>query len=113
MTSLQSVDASELQSILAGSRTKGAGTDVLREFIESNEPIAEVDLTTGALAGKEPGQAYTTLTNAKKRTVTDSSGATVLAMPEAKNVKVIKRNLGSKDTPEFHIYLVDQTKVEL
>ncbi len=103
----------DIAELLAGSRNKGGGTDVIRAFLESGEAGIEVDLKTGPLAGKEPGSAYTTLTNAKKRTTQAADGSTVLAMPEAKNVRVIKRNLGTKDAPDFHVFLVDTSKIDL
>lgn len=103
----------EINELLAGSRTKGAGTEVIGTFLDSGNAAEEVDLSSGPLAGKEAGQAYTTLTNARKRTAQAPDGSTVLANPEFKNVRVIKRNLGTKDTPDFHIYLVDTSKVEV
>src|SRR4051812_8903266 len=90
-----------IAGLLSGSRTRGAGTEVIKDFLDSEAAGIEVDLNSGALAGKSPGQAYTTLLNAKKRTKTDEGGATVLAMPEAAKVRVIKRNLGSKDNEDW------------
>lgn len=103
----------QIAEILSGSRTRGAGTEVIKGFLDSGEAGIEVDLTTGPLAGKEPGAAYTTLLNAKKRTKTDDSGATVLAMPEAANVQVRKRNLGDKNNEDWHIFLINTELVDL
>ena len=110
---MATLSAEQIADILSGSRTRGAGTEVLKEFIDSGEPGMEVDLTSGAFAGKQAGQAYTSLNNAKKRTRTDDSGATVLAMPEAAKVKVIKRDLGSKDNPDFHVFLINTDLVNV
>jgi hypothetical protein len=101
-----------IQELLAGSRTRGAGTEVIKDFLNSEEPGIEVDLSSGPLAGKNPGQAYTTLVNAKKRTKTNEDGSTVLAMPEAAKVRVIKRNAGDKDNADWHVYLVNTDLVD-
>jgi len=102
-----------IQELLAGSRTRGAGTEVLESFLNSGEPGIEVDLTNGPLAGKEPGKAYTTLTNARKRTRTAEGGATVLANPELGVIRVIKRNSGTADAPEWHVFLVNTDLVKI
>jgi hypothetical protein len=102
-----------IQELLAGSRTRGAGTEVIKDFIDSGEAGIEVDLNSGPLAGKNPGQAYTTLVNAKKRTKTNEDGSTVLAMPEAAKVRVIKRNAGTKDAPEFQVFLINTELVDV
>jgi hypothetical protein len=102
-----------IQELLAGSRTRGAGTEVIKDFINSGDAGIEVDLNSGPLAGKNPGQAYITLTNAKKRTKTNEDGSTVLAMPEAAKVRVIKRNNGDKDNPEWHVFLVNTDLVDI
>lgn len=102
-----------IAGLLSGSRTRGAGTEVIKEFIDSEAAGIEVDLNSGALAGKSPGQAYTTLLNAKKRTKTDEGGATVLAMPEAAKVRVIKRNLGTKDNEDWHVFLINTDLVDV
>lgn len=110
---MSALSASDIQELLAGSRSKGAGTEVMKEFLDTGEAGTLVDLTSGPLAGKEPGQAYTTLTNARKRTAQAADGSTVLANPEFKNIRVIKRNHGTKDAPDFRVYLVDTTKVDV
>lgn len=110
---MSTLTSEQIASLLSGSRTRGAGTEVIKEFIESGEPGIEVDLNSGPLAGKSVGQAYTTLINAKKRTRTDESGATVLAMPEAAKVRVIKRNLGDKDNEDFRVFLINTDLVDV
>lgn len=102
-----------IQELLAGSRARGAGTEVLESFLNSGEAGIEVDLASGPLAGKEPGKAYTTLVNARKRTRTDESGSTVLANPELGKVRVIKRNNGTADSPDWHVFLVNTDMVNI
>lgn len=102
-----------IQELLAGSRTRGAGTEVIKDFLESDEAGIEVDLNSGPLAGKSPGQAYTTLLNAKKRTRTNESGSTELAMPEAAKVRVIKRNQGTKENEDWHVFLINTDKIDV
>lgn len=108
-----SLSQDQIAQLLAGARTRGAGTEVIQNFLQSGEAGEEVDLASGPLAGKNPGQAYTTLLNAKKRTKTDESGATVLAMPEAAKVKVVKRNLGDKKNEEWHVFLINTELVDI
>lgn len=108
-----SLSQDQIAELLAGSRTRGAGTEVLQAFIGSQSPGEEVDLTTGPLAGKSPGQAYITLQNAKKRTKTSEDGSTVLAMPEAAKVRVLKRNLGDSKNEDWHIFLINTELVDI
>src|SRR4051812_29389416 len=83
-----------ISELLAGARTKGAGDDVLEGFIDSGEAGIQVDLESGAFAGKTAAQAATSLNNAKKRTKTNDKGETVLVHPNAAQVQVIKRKFG-------------------
>jgi hypothetical protein len=104
----------EIAGLLAGSRQKGAGTEVLQDFAASDEAGIEVDLSTGPLAGKEPGQAYTTLNNARKRTVTQPDGSTTLANPEFNKIRVIKRNVADKGQPDdYRVFLINTDKVNV
>jgi len=110
---MSALTADMIQELLAGSRTRGAGTEVIKEFLDSDEAGIEVDLNSGPLAGKSPGQAYTTLLNAKKRTRTNESGSTELAMPEAAKVRVIKRNQGTKENEDWHVFLINTDKIDV
>lgn len=103
----------EIGELLAGARTKGSGTEVIQNFLDSNEPGVEVDLSSGALAGKDPGKAYTTLNNARKRTITAADGSPVAANPEFGKVKVLKRNKGTKENPDWHVFLINTDLVEV
>lgn len=103
----------QIQKFLAGGRTKGAGEEVIKAFLAGGEAGEEVDLTNGPLAGKSPESAFATLNNAKKRTRQTEDGQTVLAMPDASSVRVIKRNLGNKDAPDVHVFLIDTAKVSV
>lgn len=103
----------QIAELLAGGRTRGAGTAVIEEFLASGEAGEEVDLTTGHLAGKSPGQAYNALNNARKRTKTDDSGNTVLANPSMGKVRVMKKNVGDKENEEWHVFLINTDLVEM
>lgn len=103
----------EIGELLSSSRSKGSGTEVLQDFLNSEEPGIEVDLSTGALAGKDPGKAYTTLNNARKRTVTAADGSPVAANPEFGKIKVLKRNRGTKENPDWHVFLVNTDLVSV
>lgn len=103
----------DIAGILADSRTKGAGTEVLQDFLESGEAGIEVDLSSGPLAGKEVGKAHTTLNNARKRTVTSADGSPVAANPEFGKVKVVKRNAGTKESPDYHLFLINTDLVNV
>lgn len=100
----------EIAGLLAGSRQKGAGTEVLQAFAQSGNAGEEVDLSSGPLAGKEPGQAFSTLNNARKRTVTAPDGSTVLANPEFNSIRVLKRK---DDNDNYHVFLVNTEKVDI
>lgn len=102
----------QITEILAGTRTRGAGTEYLADFIERGEAGEEVDLSAGPLAGKEPGAAFTTLQNAKKRTKTAPDGSVVPANPEFGKVQIRKRNHGSKDAPDWHVYVINTGLIE-
>jgi hypothetical protein len=103
----------DIRGLLSDSRTKGSGTEVLQSFLESEEPGIEVDLSNGPLAGKDPGKAHTTLMNARKRTVTAPDGSPVAANPEFGKIKIIKRNVGTKESPEYHVFLINTDLVEV
>lgn len=96
-----------IAELLAGARTKGAGEDVLTDFLASDEVGVEVSLETGPFAGKSAVQAYTGLNNAKKKTKKNDAGETVLAFPEAGSVQVIKRKIGDDE----RVFLIDKNKV--
>lgn len=96
-----------INELLAGARTKGAGEQVLQDFHESGDSGWEIDLTSGAFAGKTAGQAYTTLTNAKKKTKVNDSGETVPLFPWGGNIQVIKRKVDDVE----HVYIVDKSLV--
>lgn len=90
----------QLQGLLAKSKVKGSGETVLKEFLASGETSTEVDLTTGPLAGKTPEQASTTLRNAQKRVITDTStGQTTLAIPEAGPVRIVTAAVDENGEP--------------
>jgi hypothetical protein len=103
----------QIADILAGSRTRGAGPQVLTDFLENGEAGEEVDLSTGPLAGKEVQAAYTALTNARKRTKSNPDGSTSMANPEFGKIQVRKVNAGTKDAPDVHLFLINTELVNL
>ncbi len=109
----EALSMDEIGEILASGRSKGAGTEVLQNFVDSNEAGIEVDLSTGPLAGKEVGKAETTLKNARKRTITSPDGSPVAANPEFGKVAVRKVNKGTKDAPEYHLFLINTDLVSV
>jgi len=102
----------QITEILAGTRSRGAGTEYLAQFIESGEAGEEVDLSSGPLAGKEPGAAFTALQNAKKRTKTAPDGSVVPTNPEFGKIQIRKKNHGSKDAPDWHVYVINTELLE-
>lgn len=89
------LDQATIQALLAAGRTRGAYGTVLQEFLESGEAGIEVDLTSGAIAGKSSKQAKTGLDSARKRT--DEKGNLVYA--GGQNVRVIEQ--------DGHVYLIN------
>lgn len=108
MASGQVLDQSAINEFLAGSRTKGAGEQWLREFLEEGHAGMVVDLKNGIFAGKSAVQAFTALNNAKRKTVKDGDSI-VLAIPEAENLRVVRRG---KDA-DMVVAVIDVTKANL
>lgn len=96
-----------ITELLAGARTKGAGEQVLQDFHESKDAGWEIDLSSGAFAGKTAQQAYTTLVNAKKKTRVNDSGESVVMFPWAASIQVIKRKIGDDE----RVFVVDKNLV--
>jgi hypothetical protein len=104
---MSAIDASLINELLAGARTKGAGDDAIESFLEGGEAGIEISLDSGPFAGKTAAQAATSLNNAKKRTKTNDAGETVLVHPNAGMVQVIKRKIGDEE----RVFLIDKSKV--
>jgi len=76
----------KIAELLAKGRVRGGYDKVLDDFLTSGDAGIEVDLTSGAIAGKTSKQALTGLNGAKKRT--NDKGE--LIHPDAVNVRVIE-----------------------
>lgn len=89
----ETLNLEQIAELMSKSRTKGAGEQVLQEFIDSGSQGIVVDLNSGPLAGKNANQAQATLNNAKNRTKTVGENVE-LANPQFKNILVKKAGKG-------------------
>ena len=109
----EALSMDEIGEILASGRTKGAGTEVLQAFLDSEEAGIEVDLSSGPLAGKEVGNAETTLKNSKKATKTSADGSPVAVNPQFGKIAIRKVNRGTKESPDYHLFLINTDLVSV
>jgi hypothetical protein len=100
--------AEAIQALLASSRGRGDYDSVLADFIKSGETGIEVDLSAGALAGKDAKNVVTGLNNAKGR-MNKETGEPVHKGGHA--VKVILRKVGEGDNAEEHVFLINTSLV--
>lgn len=100
-----------INSLLADTRTRGAYQGVLEEFLASGEPGIQVDLTSGALAGKTAAQAAVGFNNARTAVHKDGDQAGKFKIPGGENVRVIKRKVGSGNEAVEYVFLIDTAKV--
>ena len=96
-----------INDLLAGARTKGAGDQVLEDFLAKGVKAVEVVLTSGPLAGKTAAQAATTITNAKKHMKQNDKGEMIPVHPNASQVQVVRRKIKDVD----HVFLIDKSKL--
>lgn len=101
-----------IASLLGDTRSRGEYGEYLTDFIKSGKVGLEVkfDGTDPRMAGKDADKAKTGFENAKKQTVKDSDPP-VLKIAGSNNVKVVKKNTGSKETPELHLFLINTAVV--
>lgn len=78
------LDLAAINAILAGTRSRTNSGSYIMEFLQSGELGREVDLTTGAFAGKDAKKVKTALDNARKKMTEDGK----LVIPEGINVAV-------------------------
>ena len=97
-----------IQMLLQSSRGRGEYEDVLREFIDSDVPGIEVDLTTGPLTGKDPKNVATGFKNVQGRN-DKTTGQPVV--PGSHLVKVILRTVKNGDQEEGHVFLINTAKL--
>ena len=95
------LDMSEIQGLLANTRSRGEYAQVLSDFIDSEAAGIKVDLTEGPLAGKTVNKAYTGFNNARTAVNKDTG---LPKIPGAISVKVIKSPDGES------LFLVNLTK---
>jgi hypothetical protein len=98
---------SEITKMLSETRTRGDYDVVLDDFYNSQEVGIEVDLG-GQLSGKDATNVYTGLNNAKKKQTKEGS----LVREWGPTIKVIKKNIGTKDTPDERVFLINTSLVE-
>lgn len=116
----QELTLDAISSLLAGSRTRGDYDSVLNEFLSEDAPAGiEVDLTGGALAGKDPKNVVTGFNNAKIRM---DKGTGKPAHPGGHAVKVLLRWVDTGETEtdpetnkqvpvkEGHVFLINTAK---
>jgi len=101
------LSAEEIQKMLSETRTRGDYGIVLDDFHASGEAGIEVDFS-GNLAGKDATNVYTGLNNAKK--AQDKEGN--LQRDWGPTIKVIKKNFGTKEAPDEHVFLINTSLVE-
>ena len=103
----RSLDLAEIQKMLSETRTRGDYDVVLDDFYNSGEVGIEVDMG-GQLAGKDATNVYTGLNNAKKKQTKEGA----LVREWGPTIKVIKKNLGDKETPDERVFLINTGLVE-
>lgn len=108
---MSAIDTSMIDELLADTRVKGAGDEVLKAFLASGEAGWEVDLKSGPFAGKDAKNAQITLNNAKKKTKTNDAGETTLMYPEASQVitKVVGKD-DEKAGTKARLFIIDRAK---
>ena len=104
----QALTAEAIASLLATSRGRGDYDSVLSDFLKSGDAGIEVDLSAGALAGKDAKNVVTGLNNAKTR-MNKETGEPV--HPGGHAVKVILRKVGDGDNAEEHVFLINTSLV--
>lgn len=108
---MSTLDITAIQELLAGSRARGDYDTVLADFLKSNEMGIEVDLTEGALAGKntEKGakNVVTGFKNAQKRMNDDGTPRHV----GGHNVQVVLRKVANENgegQDGYHVFLINK-----
>lgn len=104
----KTLDLDQITKLLSETRTRGDYDVILDNFHASGEAGIEVELGAGQLAGKGAQNVYTGLVNAKKKQ--DADGKLVREWGPA--IKVIKKNFGTKDNPDEHVFLINTALVE-
>lgn len=103
----RTLNMDEITKMLSETRTRGDYDVVLDDFYNSQEVGIEVDLG-GQLAGKDATNVYTGLNNAKKKQTKEGA----LVREWGPTIKVIKKNFGTKDEVDEHVFLINTALVE-
>lgn len=108
------LDMDAINLLLAGSKTRGDYRDELINFIGGDAAGIEVDLSSGALTGKDPKNVATGFNNARKKMNEDGTPN----IPGGPQVKVLLKwvNTGEKDAEgkdvrDGHVFLINLAKV--
>lgn len=101
-----------INELLGDTRSRGEYGEFLVDFIKSGKVGLEVkfDGSDPRMAGKDAEKAKTGFENAKKATVKDSDPPQ-LKVTGANNVRVVKKNTGTKEAPELHLFLINTAVV--
>lgn len=102
----------QISQLLSQTKSRGEYDEVLRSFLNSGDMGIEVDLQSGALAGKRAKQVKIGFDNARKKT-----NDTGLVHPGGKNLRVIAitgkttdaegKTVDREDNSEDHVYLIN------
>lgn len=109
----QALTPEMINTLLADTRTRGAYSGVLEEFLAGSEAGIQVDLTSGPLAGKTAAQAAVGFNNARLAINKDGENAGKLKIPGGENVRVIKRKVGTGDEATEYVFLIDTARVQV
>lgn len=101
----------QVTALLGETRSRGEYAEYLKDFIERGVIGEEIDWDNPLMVGKTPDQAKIGFENAKKQTVKDSNPP-VLKIAGAGDVAVVKRNAGTKEAPELHLFLINKAVVQ-
>lgn len=108
------LDMDAINALLASSKTRGDYRDELISFISGDAAGIEVDLTSGALTGKDPKNVATGFNNARKKMKEDGTPD----VPGGPQVKVLlkwvntgEKDAEGKDVKEGHVFLINLAKV--
>lgn len=104
----KALDLDAINKLLSETRTRGDYDVILDEFYNSGEAGIEVAVGEGQLAGKDAMNVYTGLNNAKKKQTKEGA----LVRPWGPSIKVIKKNFGTKEAPDEHVFLINTGLVE-
>lgn len=103
---LEELDFDAIDELLAGTRSTGEYGDYLKDFLASGKIGIEVSFDDALMVGKDAEKGKIGFENAKKATVKDTDPPQ-LKVAGANNVKVVKKNTGTKEAPEWHLFLIN------